>query len=276
MPLRRPCRRPRSPRPTWRPWRRLRPRLPSLTAPPAVPPGPGAAAPAGPKLTWGGLVDTYYMYLLQPRLRGELADVAHRSRFRRQLEQLHLSLAKLSLNAAMDPVSLQLDIGYGNTASVVNGTVAPECRSAIRSSSSRPTRTIALPGQPVDRLRSVQHHGRRRGHRGQPELDLLAVLAVRHHPRDSTPVCAPNYKINDMAHRPGHRGERCAQRRSGQQRLKDLRPVGGRSPLTRRPASSPPPTSAKSHAGRAAATNLTRYHHPVDVVAAQRSATSSA
>jgi hypothetical protein len=98
-----------------------------MAAPSAAPaPAPAAAPAAGPKFTWGGLVDTYYMYsflkadgansLVPP---GGSAPINGRA-FDTNSNSLTLAYAKLSVNAAMDPVSFQLDMGYGSTGTIIN------------------------------------------------------------------------------------------------------------------------------------------------------------
>jgi hypothetical protein len=89
-----------------------------VAAPMAPPP---AAAPAGPKFTWGGLVDSYYMFLFNP-VEGANTLVGTSARaFDTNTNSATLGLAALSLNAALDPVTFQLDIGYGAVGSIVNG-----------------------------------------------------------------------------------------------------------------------------------------------------------
>jgi hypothetical protein len=95
---------------------------------PAAAPAPAPAAPAAPapKITWGGLVDTYYMYsflkadgansLVPP---GGGMGINGRA-FDTNSNSLTLSYAKVSMNAAMDPVSFQLDMGYGSTGTIIN------------------------------------------------------------------------------------------------------------------------------------------------------------
>ncbi|HEY5449319.1 MAG TPA: outer membrane beta-barrel protein [Polyangia bacterium] len=109
---------------------------PAVVAPPpeAVPPPPppvAVAAPmapaapaAGPKFTWGGLVDAYYMFnFIRQDVAGVTADTltppAARA-FDTNSNSATMSLAALSLNAAMDPVTFQLDFGYGATGTIIN------------------------------------------------------------------------------------------------------------------------------------------------------------
>jgi hypothetical protein len=98
--------------------------------PPAAPmaPAPAPAAPAapaaGPKITWGGLVDAYYMYLLNAgsapnSLVGTLPPNNIRN-FDVVTNSASLSLAALTMNASMDPVAFQLDMGYGTTGALIN------------------------------------------------------------------------------------------------------------------------------------------------------------
>jgi hypothetical protein len=91
------------------------------TVPPPVPAAPAAPATPAPKLTWGGLVDTYYMYLFNPASGNNSLTPPVGRVFDVNPNSFNLSLAKLSLNAAIDVVSFQFDFGYGNTATVVNG-----------------------------------------------------------------------------------------------------------------------------------------------------------
>ena len=90
-------------------------------APAAVVAAPAAPAAAGPKITWGGLVDTYYMYLLN---KGSAVNSLSGATDVRQFDVLtnsaSLSLAALTMNASMDPVALQLDMGYGTTGAIIN------------------------------------------------------------------------------------------------------------------------------------------------------------
>ncbi|HXJ21565.1 MAG TPA: outer membrane beta-barrel protein [Polyangia bacterium] len=96
----------------------------AVMATPPPPPAPAPATPA-PKLTWGGLVDTYYMYLFNPASGMNSLTAPVGRAFDVNPNSFNLSLAKVSLNAAMDPVSFQLDVGYGDAATVVNGTSLP-------------------------------------------------------------------------------------------------------------------------------------------------------
>jgi hypothetical protein len=103
-----------------------------MAAPPAVPAAPAPVVPGPtPKFVFGGLVDTYYMFnfiradgtntLVGPVTTpgaapflpvGRAFDVASNS--------ATLALAKLTMNASLDPVSLQLDIGYGADGAIIN------------------------------------------------------------------------------------------------------------------------------------------------------------
>jgi hypothetical protein len=110
--------------------------MPPPPPPEAVPPPPAvvvaapmapAAPPPGPKMTFGGLVDAYWMYLLNPAdgansLVGTLPN-AYASNVRQfdvVTNSASLSLAALTVNAAMDPVTFQLDMGYGTTGAIIN------------------------------------------------------------------------------------------------------------------------------------------------------------
>jgi hypothetical protein len=95
-----------------------------MAPPPAPAPAP-AAAPAGPapKFTFGGLADTYWMYYFNPADGStSLAGPSARA-FDVNANSISLALAKLSMTAALDPVTFQLDIGYGGTATIINGAV---------------------------------------------------------------------------------------------------------------------------------------------------------
>jgi hypothetical protein len=107
-----------------------------VVAPPAPPPAP-AAVPAGPspKFVFGGLVDTYYLYNFTPPSganslsfapplaipMGPSAAVGRA--FDTQANSLTLALAKLTMNASLDVVSLQLDLGYGSVGTIINNSV---------------------------------------------------------------------------------------------------------------------------------------------------------
>ncbi|HXU01480.1 MAG TPA: outer membrane beta-barrel protein, partial [Polyangia bacterium] len=107
---------------------------PPPEAPPPSPPAVAVAAPmapaapaAGPKITWGGLVDTYYMYLFNKgsapnTLVGALntPTTPNVRQFDVATNSASLSLAALTVNAAMDPVAFQLDMGYGTTGAIIN------------------------------------------------------------------------------------------------------------------------------------------------------------
>ena len=92
-----------------------------VVAPMAPPPAAPAAPPAGPKITFGGLVDTYYMYLLNPADgANSLTGVSDVRQFDVLTIGASLSLAALTVNASMDPVAFQLDMGYGTTGAIIN------------------------------------------------------------------------------------------------------------------------------------------------------------
>src|SRR3954469_23491997 len=80
---------------------------PPPEAPPAAivaaPMAPAAApAPAGPKLTWGGLADAYYMYLLNKGSAvNTLQGTSNVRQFDTNTNSATLNLAMLTLNAAM-------------------------------------------------------------------------------------------------------------------------------------------------------------------------------
>jgi hypothetical protein len=123
-----------------------------MATPPApVPPAPAVAPPA-PKLTWGGLVDTYYLFnftrngantLLPPGLAAPMGVVLPNRVFDNSSNSFELALAKVSLNAAMDVVSFQLDMGYGTDGTVINGGSAASGPSFLLEQAFG---TITLPG----------------------------------------------------------------------------------------------------------------------------------
>src|SRR3954463_2203972 len=99
---------------------------PAAVAAAPMAPAP-AAAPVGPKITWGGLVDAYYMYLFNPgsapnSLVGTLPTATSYNvrNFDVLTNSASLSLAALTMNASMDPVAFQLDMGYGTTGAIIN------------------------------------------------------------------------------------------------------------------------------------------------------------
>ena len=101
---------------------------PAPVAVAAAPMAPAAPA-AGPKFTWGGLIDTYYMYLFNPvdGANSLVGTVAPRQ-FDTNTNSATLALSAVTLNASMDPVAFQLDLGYGTVGSIINnanGVVLP-------------------------------------------------------------------------------------------------------------------------------------------------------
>jgi hypothetical protein len=91
-----------------------------VVAPPAVPAAPAAAAPA-PKFVFGGLADTYYLFnFVRESGANTLTPPVGRA-FDTVSNSATLALAKLTMNASLDPVSLQLDIGYGSVGTIING-----------------------------------------------------------------------------------------------------------------------------------------------------------
>jgi len=91
-----------------------------MATPPApVPPAPASATPT-PKLTWGGLVDTYYLFnFIRASGADTLTPPVGRA-FDTNANSMTLALAKISLNAALDPVAFQLDLGYGSVGTIIN------------------------------------------------------------------------------------------------------------------------------------------------------------
>jgi len=99
--------------------------------PPPAPPAP-AAAPAAPspKFVFGGLVDTYYLYNFTPpsgsnslQFPQPAFPFAVGRAFDTNANSLTLALAKLTMNASLDVVSLQLDLGYGSVGTIINNAV---------------------------------------------------------------------------------------------------------------------------------------------------------
>jgi len=105
-------------------------------AAPAPSPAPAPAGPA-PKFTFGGLADAYYMYYFNP-LSGSNSTTGPTLRaFDTNANSATLALAKVSMNAALDPVALQVDMGYGSTGTIIN---------AANGTAFSPAATGAVPG----------------------------------------------------------------------------------------------------------------------------------
>src|SRR5580698_7051312 len=108
-----------------------------VVTPPAAPAPAPAAAPAGPspKFVFGGLVDTYYLYNFTPPTGANSLSfapplgipmgpsLAVGRAFDTQANSITLALAKLTMNASLDVVSLQLDLGYGSVGTIINNSV---------------------------------------------------------------------------------------------------------------------------------------------------------
>ncbi len=102
-----------------------------VVTPPAAPaPAPAAPAAPSPKFVFGGLVDTYYMYNFTPPsganslvFPGPVAGVGRA--FDTNANSITLALAKLTMNASLDVVSLQLDMGYGSVGTIINNATDP-------------------------------------------------------------------------------------------------------------------------------------------------------
>ncbi len=130
---------------------------PPAPAPVVVAPAPAAApAPAVPmpKITWGGLIDTYYLYnFIRPDGANSLVNPALRA-FDTNANSITLNYAKVSMNASIDPVSFQLDMGYGATGSIINSFNTPNQQSSLMAGApvggsfivQQAYGTIALPG----------------------------------------------------------------------------------------------------------------------------------
>jgi hypothetical protein len=98
-----------------------------ITPPPAPPPAPASAAPS-PKFVFGGLVDTYYMYNFTPPTDANslvfTPPVGAVGRaFDTNVNSMTLALTKLTMNASLDVVSLQLDMGYGSVGTIINNSI---------------------------------------------------------------------------------------------------------------------------------------------------------
>ncbi len=113
---------------------------PPAAPPPAVivapadappPPPPPAAAPmapaaattapaAGPKFTFGGLADAYWLYYFNPADGSNSMAQPTARAFDTNGNSITLALTKLSMNASLDPVAFQVDMGYGATGSIIN------------------------------------------------------------------------------------------------------------------------------------------------------------
>ena len=88
-----------------------------------TPPPPPAAAPeASPlKLTWSGLVDSYYMYLFnQADGANSTTGPAGSRQFDVASNSFELALSKVGVNAAIGAASMQVDIGYGTSGTIIN------------------------------------------------------------------------------------------------------------------------------------------------------------
>jgi hypothetical protein len=106
-----------------------------LAAPPVVPAAPPAAPAPTPKFVFSGLVDTYYLFNFTPPSGANTlqfpqgfapaggGSVVVGRAFDTQANSLTLALAKLSMNASLDVVSMQLDLGYGSVGTIINNSV---------------------------------------------------------------------------------------------------------------------------------------------------------
>ena len=93
---------------------------PVAVAAPMAPEAPAAAPAAAPKLTWGGWLDTYYMFnFIRPDNSNTLVPPVGRA-FDTNSNSATMSMAAATLTASMDPVSFQLDMGYGSMGTIIN------------------------------------------------------------------------------------------------------------------------------------------------------------
>jgi hypothetical protein len=83
-----------------------------------------------PKFVFGGLVDTYYMYNFTPpsganslAFPGPVPGTGVGRAFDTNANSMTLALAKLTMNASLDVVSLQLDMGYGSVGTIINNSI---------------------------------------------------------------------------------------------------------------------------------------------------------
>jgi hypothetical protein len=87
-------------------------------------PPPTEAAPAVARspvtMTWGGLVDVYYLYYFNPESGANSLTPPTNRAFDTNSNSMTLNYAKASLNTQIGPLSFQLDAGYGSTGTVIN------------------------------------------------------------------------------------------------------------------------------------------------------------
>jgi hypothetical protein len=97
-----------------------------VVPPPAPAAAPAAPAAPSPKFVFGGLVDTYWMYNFTPPSGSnslqfpQPTPVGVGRAFDIMSNSMTLALAKLSVNASLDVVSFQLDMGYGSVGTIIN------------------------------------------------------------------------------------------------------------------------------------------------------------
>jgi hypothetical protein len=101
-----------------------------VVAPPPAPPAPPAPAAPAPKFVFGGLVDTYYLFNFTPApntntITFRQPPIGVARAFDTSSNSLTLALAKLTMNASLDVVSLQLDLGYGSVGTIINNATDP-------------------------------------------------------------------------------------------------------------------------------------------------------
>ncbi len=84
-------------------------------------PAAATTAPAaGPKFTFGGLADAYWLYYFNPADGSNSMAQPTARAFDTNGNSITLALTKLSMNASLDPVAFQVDMGYGATGSIIN------------------------------------------------------------------------------------------------------------------------------------------------------------
>ena len=99
---------------------------PPVEAPPpaavVTTPAPAPAPEASPlKLTWSGLVDSYYMYVFnQADGTNSTTPPGGPRQFDVSSNSFSLALTKVGVNAAIGAASLQVDLGYGASGTIIN------------------------------------------------------------------------------------------------------------------------------------------------------------
>jgi Putative beta-barrel porin-2, OmpL-like. bbp2 len=211
-----------------------------VVAPPAAPAVVVAPAAPSPKFVFGGLVDTYYLYnftlpsganslSFAPPIALPMGPSAAVGRaFDTQANSMTLALAKLTMNASLDVVSLQLDLGYGSVGTIINNSVdggSPFVPTPIGGAFlvEQAFGEISLPGNlTLDFGKFTTTAGAEVIEANKNWLYSRSLLF------NAIPLLHTGLRqLEDQrhGHRPGQRGQRLEQR-SRSQRLEDGRPVG--------------------------------------------------